>query len=347
MRLHLEMEPSSVENGRRSGQACHLRSRRRSLVLVAPLLLLALARPARADGLDNEGTTKQYPACTEEPSEKDIDAAKGAFQAGRISFEEADYDRAILYWEDAFRRDCTAVKLLLNVARAYELRGDLTLAVVALRTYLARDPEVSDRDIVETRIEKLEERVAEKEKSRQQELDRKAPPPPPVPEPAAQPEPAPGPARPIWPIFVTAGGVVTLGVGATFAILGHSSVTAEKDRIESEVVQLDQNGDPVLDPDGNPYRCTRNGRKWDCPSESLKDDVTAALDDSEDLRRAKTQRTVGILVASGGAVVAGVGAYFWYTLWSKPNESTATMRVPAIVPHITLGYQGVSLVGQF
>src|SRR5688572_28194265 len=36
-----------------------------------------------------------YPECTAEPTESDIAAAKGAFQAGQVSFNEADYDRTI------------------------------------------------------------------------------------------------------------------------------------------------------------------------------------------------------------------------------------------------------------
>src|SRR5688572_7462764 len=66
------------------------------------------------------GQTRPYPECTAEPTESDIAAAKGAFQAGQASFNEADYERAITYWEDAYRRDCTAHALLLNLARAYE-----------------------------------------------------------------------------------------------------------------------------------------------------------------------------------------------------------------------------------
>ena len=62
-----------------------------------------------------------FPPCEGKPSETDVAAAQGAFQAGKVSFDEADYQRAINYWEDAFRRDCTATALLLNLARAYEL----------------------------------------------------------------------------------------------------------------------------------------------------------------------------------------------------------------------------------
>ena len=76
--------------------------------------------------------THPYPACNRQPSEADVQAAKGAFQAGNVSFNERDYDRAILYWEDAFRRDCTATLLLHNLSRAYEGKANLDQAVIAL-----------------------------------------------------------------------------------------------------------------------------------------------------------------------------------------------------------------------
>src|SRR5690349_1430760 len=89
--------------------------------------------------------THAYVECTHEASDTDLTAAKAAFQAGNVSFNEADYPRAILYWEDAFRRDCTAHPLLLNLARAYELNGRRRDAVVSLATFLEREPNSTER----------------------------------------------------------------------------------------------------------------------------------------------------------------------------------------------------------
>src|SRR5688500_20314045 len=101
--------------------------------------------------------------CTEEPQENNITAAKGAYQAGKASYKEADYERAITYWEDAYRRDCTAHALLLNLARAYELHGQKHQAVIALETYLIRKPDAPQRGQIERRIERSEERRVGKE----------------------------------------------------------------------------------------------------------------------------------------------------------------------------------------
>src|SRR5690606_6759565 len=112
----------------------------RALSLSTACLLLSLSTPAFA-----QNGPKPYPACDREPTAAEINGAKGAYGAGQASFNEADYGRAILYWEDAFRRDCTASKLLLNLARAYELSSKKDHAVLALETYLERRPEAPDR----------------------------------------------------------------------------------------------------------------------------------------------------------------------------------------------------------
>ena len=87
-------------------------------------------------------------------------AAKGAYQAGNASFDEADYPRAITYWEDAYRRDCTANLLLKNLARAYELYGQKRQAVVALETFLVREPSTADKEQIQRRIEVLKKQIA-------------------------------------------------------------------------------------------------------------------------------------------------------------------------------------------
>src|SRR3954452_14522316 len=101
-----------------------------------------------------------FPPCTTAPTESDRKAAQGAFAAGQGSFNEADYATAITYWRDAYRRDCTAHALLLNLARAYELKSDRAEAVNALETYLQRKPEAPDADQIRRRIENLKSQMA-------------------------------------------------------------------------------------------------------------------------------------------------------------------------------------------
>lgn len=105
----------------------------------------------------------QYPDCHKQPSDTDIQGAKGAFQAGSVSFNEADYERAIMYWEDAFRRDCTATLLLHHLARAYEGQGNLRQAVVALKAYLERTPDAAERPQIQRRIEVFEQKIRDED----------------------------------------------------------------------------------------------------------------------------------------------------------------------------------------
>src|SRR5687767_8104820 len=112
-----------------------------------------------------EGSKTAFPPCTTTATEADRKAAQGAFAAGQGSFNEADYPTAITYWRDAYRRDCSAHALLLNLARAYELKGDRTEAINALETYLQRKPDAGDADQIRRRIENLKTQIAAAEKS--------------------------------------------------------------------------------------------------------------------------------------------------------------------------------------
>src|SRR5688572_12504099 len=98
----------------KGGSRITMRILSRSLIVS---FVLSLGTLARAEEV------RPYPECTDDTSDPVTTGARAAFQAGEASFNEADYPRAILYWEDAFRRACSATSMLLNLARAYELSG--------------------------------------------------------------------------------------------------------------------------------------------------------------------------------------------------------------------------------
>ena len=132
------------------------------IAMRVPHRFLLLSALAIAPGVAQaEDAPKPFPPCEKTPTEGDVAGAKGAFQAGQASFEEGDYNRAISYWDDAYRRDCTAHALLLNLARAHELNNQKRHAVVALETYLARQPSSPQRDQIARRIEGLNEKIAQ------------------------------------------------------------------------------------------------------------------------------------------------------------------------------------------
>jgi tetratricopeptide (TPR) repeat protein len=269
--------------------------------------LLFLAAFSLSSGAAAAEDTHQYVECTREPSEADLTAAKAAFQAGNVSFNEADYPRAILYWEDAFRRDCTANPLLLNLARAYELSGQKRQAVIALETFLQREPNSAERAQITRRIEVLKKQI-----------EAEPPPVAPVVAPAAssQPEPAPasgtdatepapagGPSTTMrvlpW-VVVGVGGVVTL-TGLIIYAGAHKDVNEYK-----EICGGTQN----------------------CPDEAVKP-----------ANEASKRETTGQVITGTGLVVLA-GGFLWYALTPKTPRATVT---PVALP----GYTGLVVDGRF
>ncbi|MBN1611818.1 MAG: tetratricopeptide repeat protein [Polyangiaceae bacterium] len=240
------------------------------------------------------------------------------FQAGWVSFNEGDYARAITYWEDAFRRDCTALALLLNLARAYELAGMLQQAVVALQTYLERMPESPERDSIQRRIEVLREKIAETQPSEpvpvepipaQPKVDLE----PARPEPAPPPPPEPRAGRSIVPLFVS-------GVGA-IALIGGGAVYLDARHALSDYSD----------------QCDARGSRL-CPDDATRDEAN----------RARTRVQVSSVVSLAGAA-ATVGGLVWYFVGPEPKQIGAhgvRGRV-ALEPHVSPGFAGVVVLGAY
>lgn len=290
--------------------SCRVRT---SMIAGALLLVPALARA--------ESPVAPYPPCDRTPTKGDSAAAEGAFQAGNASYGEADYDRAINYWEDAYHRDCTAHAMLLNLARAYEINGQKRHAVNALRTYVARNPNSQDEAQIKRRIEKLDEQI--------QAETAAAPPPPPPPGPAqpattTAPPPAvgtPPPAqaeappsggkRPIAPLIVAGAGAVVTVVGGIIFFTARSAVSD----YENQCNQI------------NPVTGDHQ-----CPNASITDAANAA----------QHRETLGGVI--GGVGLAAVaGGLVWYFV-SKPSEPAPTT---AVVPAIAPGFGGLEFATKF
>jgi hypothetical protein len=126
--------------------------------------------PALNSPLPERGSVESdpvpYPTCPGGPDADAMVAARGAFDAGNAAFNEADYARALLYWEDAYRRDCTAHAMLRNLGRAYELDGQLKHAVLAIETYLERVKDSPETQALLERVESLKAKLAEQSSAR-------------------------------------------------------------------------------------------------------------------------------------------------------------------------------------
>jgi tetratricopeptide (TPR) repeat protein len=265
-------------------------------------MLLSLGLGAHAEEV------KPYPPCAQQASDPDVSGAKAAFQAGTVSFNEADYPRAILYWEDAFRRDCSATSLLFNLARAYELNGQKRQALVALETYLEREPNSSERPQIVRRIEVLKKSIeSEPPPAASAAPAASAPPPQPT---NSQTEPLPPPAkvqgRPILPLIVA-------GVGGAVFILGGLSWLSATGDVQDFEKQCD-------DPE------ERTG----CPPETI--------GPAEDAR--KQQQAAGAFALIGLPVM--VGGLIWY--FATPVPSSASAQV---TPAIGQNFVGLSVDGRF
>lgn len=277
-------------------------------------------------GLAAEETPKDYSPCSRKPTAAETSAAKGAFQAGQAAFNEADYGRAITYWEDAFHRDCTASPLLLNLARAYELDGQKRHAALALQTFLDRNPGSSEEGQIKRRIDKLNEQIAAEASSQTSSTAsgsgttasaETASTQPAEPSPTAPPPPAPAEdtgskARSPVPLIVA-------GAGGALAIIGGIVYFTAQSKISDVEKQC-------------------GGSRTGC---------TASLADEGN--SARTRATIGGAVGIVG-LAAAAGGVVWYFVQSPAKSSTAqaprTFRA-GISPDVGWGYSGVSVVGQF
>jgi hypothetical protein len=258
-------------------------------------------------------TKTPFPPCTTVPTEADRNAAKGAFAAGQGSFNEADYATAITYWRDAYRRDCTAHALLLNLARAYELKGERSEAVNSLETYLQRKPDASDADQIRRRIDNLKTQMA-------------AAAPPPTAAPVSQPAPTttsipyttPPPAEPehggrsIVPLFVAGGGAVILIIGAGVYSAGSKKVSDFEEKCPNRKCPLDQ---PNLIAEGNDARAQQN--------------------------------LGGALIGIGAAGVAGGLIWYFASAPKKGSAQAVPTQRTAVTPVVTPGFSGLSVAGSF
>ena len=159
-----------------------------------------------------------YPECTKKPTHQETEGAKGAHKAASQFYERAEYDKAISYWQDAYKFDCTANDLLLNIANAYEKLGDRAATIATLETYVRR---TGPNPNLELKVKNLKALMA---------------PPPPTATatasatatPSSTPSaPPPGGVRPYgftpW-ILVGGGGALAL-VGAILLPVGYSAIS--------------------------------------------------------------------------------------------------------------------------
>lgn len=265
-----------------------------------------------------------YRPCDRKPSDADTKAAKGLFQAGRVSYEEGDYNKAILLWRDAYDRDCTAVLLLSNLANAYEKAGNIEAAIVTLDAYIKRDPDNPEIPTLQKRIENMRRARASAPPATTSAPAATAAPKPtttaPVPPPTETAPPSTG-SRPLTPLFVAGGGAVVGIAGLVVYLTGVSKYNDAGDRVNAAAKASGVSGKGI------------------CDNAQLNADGKSACSDGDS---ARSQRTIGAVLSYGGLGIAAAGG-IWYLL-SKPEPSSSGRY---ILPSLSPGYGGVSFGGKF
>jgi tetratricopeptide (TPR) repeat protein len=163
-----------------------------------------------------------FPLCDRTPNQGDIEAAMTSHKAGAQLYERGEFDRAIENWRDTYRLDCTVHAVLINVAAAYEKKGDKESAIAALEAYLRRYPKAPDEQAITERIETMKRELPPKVEPTPtvEPAVTVKPPPPPPPPPLPRPE-RPYGVRPWYPVVI--GGVAMLA-GVVLLPLGLSAV---------------------------------------------------------------------------------------------------------------------------
>jgi tetratricopeptide (TPR) repeat protein len=141
---------------------------------------------------------------------EDEERAKAHFLAGQSYYEQASYGDALKEFGEAYRISKKPA-LLYNLARCHEALDHYADAVAMLERYLQEDPDASDRDAIQSRIEHLKERQRAAEQARAAAAKTPAP----TVAPSAPPPPAPVRRQRKWTWIV--GGV---GVAALAGALG-------------------------------------------------------------------------------------------------------------------------------
>ncbi len=279
--------------------------------LLAVLALLMAPAIAHA-----EEATKSYPDCGREPTDGEVSAAKGAFQAGNASFNEADYARAIDYWEDAYRRDCTANPLLLNLARAYELAGRKRQAVLALETFQSREPNSGEKDQINRRVDVLKKKIAEEDAAA-------AVAPAPSTGTTAPPAgPATGPLAPVSDEKAKRSPLpwVVMGVGGAALIIGTIGVVSNKQKLDEVEAK--------------------------CPNHKCVGSDTESIKKGNDARTALNSS--GFIMGVGGAAIVG-GAVWWFLDKKSVDRANrqGSLKRPRLTPFVAPQLAGLSVSGAF
>ncbi len=272
----------------------------------------ALAQPS-APG------SPEYPVCTKPVSPDDSDKAHTKYLAGRVDYDQSQWDSAIINFVDAYKKDCTKHELLVIISRAYEQKQNYAEAIRALETYLARVKDAPDKSTYETRIQNLKRDLARQQATASSTPSNSATSAPTAAPTATQTSAAPPPAAngEVREHTVLPWVVVTVG--------GASLVTG---------IILLATAPPL------PTNC--NATSGTCVKQPANELDTQLQTDKDKAGQHVGWRTAGLITLIGGIGVIGGGL-----LWHFVEPTGPTTGKPSVTPQIGPGYAGASLGGTF
>ena len=211
------------------------------------------------------------------------------------------------------------VDYITNLARAYELAGRKRQAVVALETFLSREPSSGEKDQINRRIEVLKKKIAEEDAAA-------AAAPPPTTGTTQQPAtPTTNETAPIaddnrarrspWPWVLMGVGAV----GTTVGTIGYLSAKNKSDEIAQQ--------------------CTPPGDRDHCMPEIAK----------QGTEQNKKMTTNSVIAGVGVAAIVG-GAIWWFLdkrHVDSANQGQASNRKPLVLPLVSTQMAGVGVLGAF
>jgi hypothetical protein len=255
-----------------------------------------------------------FPPCSKEPSAADVEGAAGSHRAAKAYYERGEYDKAVQLWRDAYSFDCSKPAVFLNMANAYEKKGDKAAAVAMLETYLSRVPKDSpDVGTINAKVQNLKASLKSDPVVPVTPTATTAPTTGPAPT-STGPDTLPPPpgARPygVAPWVVTGVGVAALGAGVVVAIIGNGKVSDAEEK---------------------------------CPNRNKCRDPTVA----DDGNTGRSMVTAGIIVAGVGAA-AVTGGLIWQLGFNDPAPAAAHLRRGVrVAPLLSPAQQGVLVTGRF
>ncbi len=257
-------------------------------------------------------TKGPYPTCSTSPSESDRKAAQGAFAAGQGSFNEADYQTAVMYWRDAYRRDCTAHALLLNLARAYELKSERAEAIAALEAYLQRKPDDPAAEQIQRRIQNLRAQAGTQPSASASASSSGSV----LPSASWSTPPPPPPPTVVTTSHVNVPPLIVAGVGLVVTVGGIGALAAGITKVSDA--------------------------EKTCPTHNQCPDPTVRAKGNE----GRDQQAFGAVLITLGAAAVGTGA-IWYLLTPKKTTTTTVEPTVSLRPALGPNMAGFSLGGSF